>query len=65
MIYFKITNFFIILKKIFLNNLMENDSIRQLNSFIKAQTKIKDSNSFERLKNLQLLIQIYSGLKEL
>ena len=44
---------------------MENDSIRQLNSFIKDKTKIKDSNSFERLKNLQLLIQIYSGIKEI
>ena len=44
---------------------MENDAKQELNSFINDSNKIKNSNSFDRLKNLQLLIQIYSGLKEL
>jgi hypothetical protein len=44
---------------------MENDSIKQMKSFIKDPIKIKNANSFDRLKNLQLLIQNYSGIKEL
>ena len=44
---------------------MENDAKQELNSFINDPNKIRNSNSFDRLKNLQLLIQIYSGLKEL
>jgi len=44
---------------------MENDSIKEMNSFIKDPIKIKNANSFDRLKNLQLLIQNYSGIKEL
>ena len=44
---------------------MENDAKQELNSFINDSNKIMNSNSFDRLKNLQLLIQIYSGLKEL
>ena len=44
---------------------MENDSIKQMKSFIKDPIKIKNANCFDRLKNLQLLIQNYSGIKEL
>ena len=44
---------------------MEIESRKELNSFINDPNKIRNSNSFDRLKNLQLLIQIYSGLKEL
>ena len=42
-----------------------NDSIKLMNNFIRDPIKIKNANSFERLKNLQLLIQSYSGIKEL
>ena len=44
---------------------MESNYIKFMNDFIKDPLKIKNSNSFERLKYLQLLIQSYSGLKEL
>ena len=44
---------------------MENDSIKLMNCFIKDPIKIESAYSFERLKNLQLLIQKNSGLKEL
>jgi hypothetical protein len=42
-----------------------NDSIKNMNDFIRDPIKIKNADSFERLKNLQLLIQSYSGMKEL
>jgi hypothetical protein len=42
-----------------------NDSIKYMNNFIKDPIKIREANSFERLFNLQLLIQSYSGIKEL
>lgn len=42
-----------------------NDSIKLMNNFIKDPIKIKNAIAFERLKNLQLLIQSHSGIKEL
>ena len=42
-----------------------NESVKFMNEFIKDPMKIKNANSFERLLNLQLLIQSYYGTKEL
>ena len=48
-----------------MENLSLNDWIVSMNNFIKDPEKIKLASSFERLKNLQLLIQNYSGIKDL
>lgn len=42
-----------------------NESIKCMNEFIKDKEKISQANSFERLLNLQLLIQSYYGTKQL
>ena len=48
-----------------MENLSFNEWIESMNNFIKDPEKIKSASSFERLKNLQLLIQNYSGVKDL
>ena len=48
-----------------MENLPLNECIESMNNFIKDPKKIESASSFERFLNLQLLIQNYSGIKDL